>query len=170
MTHFEIRRAAPGDAQALVALVRELATYERHPEAVSADPAEVAKQLEATCPPLGALLGWVDGEAVAYSVCFFNYSTWLGRPGLYIEDMYVRPEHRRKGIARAMLIELAKIARDRGCGRMEWVVMDWNQLGQSFFAAHGAQENSGWKMYRWDEESINAVAETSVASPKTKPS
>ena len=97
-------------------------------------------------------------DAVGFAVFFHNFSTWLGRPGLYLEDLFVKPEHRVKGYGRALLVELARIARDRGCGRMEWAVLDWNEPAIQFYRKLGAKPNDEWTVFRLTRDGIDKLA------------
>src|SRR5947207_14451741 len=133
MTEFEIRTTTKADVPVILRLIRELATYERAPDAVVATEAELRDVLFGAKPSAEVLLALENKEAVGFAVFFHNFSTWLGRPGLYLEDLFVRPKKRGKGFGRALLVQLAKIARDRGCGRMEWAVLDWNEPGINFY-------------------------------------
>ena len=101
-----------------------------------------------------------SGAVVGFAVYFVNFSTWLGRPGLYLEDLFVKPEVRGKGYGRALLIHLAKIARDRGCGRMEWAVLDWNEPAIEFYKKIGAQPLDEWKIFRLTRDGIAKLAES----------
>src|SRR5204863_5629294 len=111
----------------ILGLIRDLATYERAPEKVVATEEGLRKVLFGTQPAASVLLAHEASEPVGFAVYFFNFSTWLGRPGLYLEDLFVQPEKRGRGYGRALLVRLAQIARRRGCGRMEWAVPDWNE-------------------------------------------
>ena len=105
-----------------------------------------------------SLLAFEAESPVGFAVYFYNFSTWLGRPGLYLEDLFVQPEKRGKGYGRALLVELAKIARDRGCGRMEWAVLDWNEPAIKFYRALGAQPMDEWTVFRLTRDEIASLA------------
>ena len=122
--NFEIRPARVEDVPVILQLIRALATYERAPQEVTATEEQLTKVLFGERPVAEVLLAFEDESPVGFAVYFYNFSTWLGRPGLYLEDLFVKPEKRGKGYGRALLVELAKIARDRGCGRMEWAVLN----------------------------------------------
>ncbi|MEP6810917.1 MAG: GNAT family N-acetyltransferase, partial [Chthoniobacterales bacterium] len=109
-------------------------------------------------PAAEVLLARADGKPVGFAVYFFNFSTWLGRPGLYLEDLFVRPETRGKGYGRALLERLAQIAHERGCGRMEWAVLDWNEPAIQFYKKLGAQPMEEWTTFRLTREGIAALA------------
>src|SRR5437660_11074680 len=125
ITDFQIRSACLEDVPIILQLIRALATYERAPEEVIATEEQLVDVLFGKRPAAEVLLAFEGSSPAGFALFFHNFSTWLGRPGLYLEDLFVKPEKRGKGYGRALLIELAKIARDRGCGRMEWAVLDW---------------------------------------------
>ena len=110
-------------------------------------------------PAAEVLLAFEGESAIGFAVFFHNFSTWLGRPGLYLEDLFVKPEKRGKGYGRALLVELAKIARDRGCGRMEWAVLDWNEPAIKFYRALGAKPMDEWTVFRLTRDGIEKLAE-----------
>ncbi|MEE4295351.1 MAG: GNAT family N-acetyltransferase [Wenzhouxiangella sp.] len=143
-----LRVAEPGDEACLLALIRELADYERLADEVSASPALLAAHLFGENAVAEAVLAEVEGEPVGFALFFRNFSTFLGRPGLYLEDLYVRESHRGQGIGRALLAHLAALARKRGYGRMEWSVLDWNQPAIDFYESLGAKAMSEWTVYR----------------------
>src|SRR5947207_8565612 len=147
MTGFEIRTTTEADVPVILSLIRELATYERAPDAVVATEAGLRDVLFGAKPSAEVLLALENNEAVGFAVFFHNFSTWLGRPGLYLEDLFVRPKKRGKGFGRALLVELAKIARDRGCGRMEWAVLNWNEPAIKFYRALGAKPMDEWTVF-----------------------
>src|SRR5712691_7086556 len=121
---FKIRPARVEDVPVILELIRDLATYERAPNEVTATEEQLVDVLFGERPAAEVLLAFENKTAVGFAVFFHNFSTWLGRPGLYLEDLFVRPEARGRGYGRALLVHLAKIARDRGCGRMEWAVLN----------------------------------------------
>jgi len=149
-----IRPATPGDAPLLHELVTALAVYEREPDAVKATVEDLRASLFGPGATAHALVCEQDGQAVGFAVYFFNYSTWLGRNGLYLEDLFVRPEHRGRGAGLALLRHLAGIAVDRGCGRFEWAVLDWNQPAIDFYRAAGARPMDEWTVYRMDGQAL----------------
>lgn len=149
-----LRAATPDDAAAIHRLIVDLATYEREPEAVVVTPAELRAQLAATRPPFECLLAEVDGEVVGFALYFHNYSTWRGRPGLYLEDLFVQPALRGRGIGKQLLVKLAQIAVERGCARMEWAVLDWNAPAIGFYESLGAQPLTEWTIFRLTGEPL----------------
>ena len=155
---FQIRRARVEDVPIILELIRDLATYERAPDEVTATGEQLVNVLFGKQPAAEVLLAFEDKSPVGFAVYFFNFSTWLGRPGLYLEDMFVNPEKRGKGHGRALLVELAKIARDRGCGRMEWAVLDWNEPAIKFYRTLGAKPMDEWTVFRLTRDGIEKLA------------
>jgi GNAT superfamily N-acetyltransferase len=158
MKDFEIRTATEADVPVILSLIRELAEYEREPDAVVANEAGLREVLFGAKPSAEVLLALEAGEPVGFAVFFFNFSTWLGRPGLYLEDLFVRPNLRGKGYGRALLERLAQIAQERGCGRMEWAVLDWNEPAIQFYKKLGAQPMDEWTVFRLTREGIAKLA------------
>ena len=158
MSEFRIRSATPGDVPRVLAFIKELAEYERLSHEVVADEASLTAALFGPGANAEALLGELDGEAIAFAVFFHNFSTFLGRKGLYLEDLFVRPAHRGGGYGKAMLAHLAGLAVARGCGRFEWAVLDWNQPAIRFYEALGAKPNAEWTVYRLDGAALAALA------------
>ena len=156
--HFQIRPAHVDDVPIILELIRDLATYERAPNDVVATEKQLLDVLFGERPVAEVLLAFEQKSAVGFAVYFYNFSTWLGRPGLYLEDLFVKPEKRGKGYGRALLVELAKIARDRGCGRMEWAVLDWNEPAIKFYRALGATPMHEWTVFRLTREEIGKLA------------
>lgn len=149
---FSIRSAEPGDEVSILELIRELADYERLAHEVTATPALLAEHLFGDGAVAEALVAEVDGKAVGFALFLRNFSTFLGRPGLYLEDLYVRESKRGQGIGRALLESLASLARARGYGRMEWSVLNWNQPAIDFYQALGARAMSEWTVYRLSQD------------------
>lgn len=158
MTDFKIRTTTEADVPVILQLIRDLATYERAPDAVVATEARLREVLFGTKPSAEVLLALENAEPVGFAVFFHNFSTWLGRPGLYLEDLFVRPETRGKGYGRALLERLAQIAKERGCGRMEWAVLDWNDPAIQFYRKLGAAPMDEWTVFRLTEEGIAKLA------------
>jgi len=161
---FEIKPATLGDVAVILQLIRELAEYERAPHDAIATEEGLREVLFGENPAAQVLLASEGEEAVGFAVYFFNFSTWLGRPGLYLEDLFVRPEARGKGYGRALLERLAEIAQARGCGRMEWAVLDWNEPAIQFYKKLGAKPMEEWTVFRLRREGIAALAERSGIS------
>ena len=159
MTQFEVRTTTEADVPVILQLIRDLATYERAPDAVVATETGLREVLFGPTRSAEVLLALEKAEAVGFAVYFSNFSTWLGRPGLYLEDLFVRPEKRGKGYGRALLIRLAQIAQERRCGRMEWAVLDWNEPAIQFYRKLGATPMDEWTVFRLTEEEIAKLAE-----------
>ena len=157
--NFAIRPATAADVPIILELIRALATYERAPNDVTATKDGLSKVLFGEKPAAEVLLAFENETAVGFAVFFHNFSTWLGRPGLYLEDLFVRPEDRGKGYGRALLIHLAKIARNRGCGRMEWAVLDWNEPAIQFYRKLGAKSMDEWTVFRLTRDGIAKLAD-----------
>lgn len=157
-TDFEIRPAHVNDVPIILQLIRDLADYERAPDEVVATEEQLVDVLFGERRVAEVLLAFEKESPAGFAVYFYNFSTWLGRPGLYLEDLFVRPEQRRKGYGRALLVELAKIARDRGCGRMEWAVLDWNEPAIKFYRALGAKPMDEWTVFRLTRDEIAGLA------------
>lgn len=155
---FEIRPATVDDVGIILELIRALATYERAPNDVTATEAQLTEVLFGAKPSAEVLLLFENETSVGFAVYFYNFSTWLGRPGLYLEDLFVKPEHRGKGYGRALLVELAKIASNRGCGRMEWAVLDWNEPAIQFYRKLGAKPMDEWTVFRLTRDGIERLS------------
>jgi len=160
---FEIRMATEADVPIILSLIRELADYEREPDAVVTNEAGLREVLFGPKPSAEVLLAFEGKEPVGFAVYFYNFSTWLGRPGLYLEDLFVRPSDRGKGYGRALLERLARIAQARGCGRMEWAVLDWNDPAIQFYKKLGAEPMTEWTVFRLTREGIARLAESKSA-------
>ena len=154
-----IRPATAADVPVILELIQALATYERAPNEVTATEKGLTEVLFGAKPAAEVLLAFENKTAVGFAVFFHNFSTWLGLPGLYLEDLFVRPEHRAKGYGRALLIHLAKVARERGCGRMEWAVLDWNEPAIQFYRKLAAKPMDEWTVFRLTREGIEKLAE-----------
>ena len=143
-----IRPAVAADVPAILSLIRELATYERSPESVVATEPGLTEALFGPSPAAFCHVAEAGGEVVGFALWFLNFSTWLGRHGLYLEDLFVRPSHRGQGLGKALLETLVAIARQRGYGRVEWVVLDWNEPAHAFYRAMGAAPMDDWTVWR----------------------
>lgn len=158
-----ISAASPADVPLILALIRELADYERMSEQVVATEADIERALFGERPCAEAVIARVGGEAVGFALFFQSFSTFVGRPGLYLEDLYVRPPHRGRGIGRRLLAHLARVAVERGCGRFEWSVLDWNELAIASYRRAGAVPMDEWTVYRLTGEPLRALAAEAVA-------
>ena len=165
---FEIRPAHVEDVPIILELIRDLATYERAPDEVTATEEQLIDVLFGERPAAEVLIAFEGKSAVGFAVYFYNFSTWLGQPGLYLEDLFVKPENRGKGYGRALLIELAKIARDRKCGRMEWAVLDWNEPAIKFYRALGATPMHEWTVFRLTRDEIAKLANAADTAATTE--
>jgi GNAT superfamily N-acetyltransferase len=161
--NFTIRTATVVDVPIILELIRALATYERAPNEVTATEEQLVDVLFGEKPAAEVLLAFEAGAPVGFAVYFYNFSTWLGRPGMYLEDLFVRPEDRGKGYGRALLVHLAKIAHNRGCGRMEWAVLDWNEPAIDFYRKLGARPLGDWTVFRLTRDGISRLADTGPA-------
>lgn len=153
-----IRDATPGDAGLVLGFIRELAIYEREPDAVLATEEDIAAALRDPATTTAAVICESGGEPVGFALYFLNFSTWMGRNGLYLEDLYVPPEHRGKGFGKALLVHLARIAVERDCGRFEWSVLDWNEPAIRFYESLGAKPLSEWVGYRIEGQALRDLA------------
>lgn len=156
MTH--IRPATPADVPLILGLVRELAEFEREPDAVEATEDMLERALFGERPAAEAVIAELDGAPVGFALFFQNFSTWTGRPGIYLEDLYVTPAARGSGTGTALLRHLAGIALDRGCGRFEWAVLDWNEPAINFYRAMGAVGMDEWRVQRVAGDALVALA------------
>lgn len=154
-----VRAADRGDVGLILGLIRELAEYEREPQAVVATEALIARALFGDGdqgPVCAAAIGDVDGVPQGFALYFTTFSTWVGRPGVYLEDLFVRPAARGCGLGLALFTHVARIARARG-GRMEWSVLNWNEPAIGFYTKLGARPMSGWTVYRLDGEALGSI-------------
>jgi GNAT superfamily N-acetyltransferase len=150
----ELRDARPEDAERILALIRALAVYEKEPDAVELDAETLRRQLASDRPPFECVLA-LDGEdASGFALFFSTYSTWRGRPGIWLEDLFVIPERRGEGIGKRLLSHLAALAVARGCGRLEWSVLDWNEPAIHFYESLGARAMSEWTTHRLDGDAL----------------
>lgn len=163
--NIEIRPAAPSDAAQIHAFITELAVYERAAHEVIASADDVKRTLFAEGGPAKALMCLLDGKAIGYAVYFYSYSTWLGKSGIYLEDLYVTPEHRGIGAGRDLLRRLAQEAVENGCGRLEWSVLDWNQPAIDFYESIGALPQDEWVRYRMAGDALRNFAQGRLQQP-----
>jgi GNAT superfamily N-acetyltransferase len=155
----EITAAQEADVPLILELIAELAEYEKLQGQAVATQASLTQALFGPRPAAEALIARVGGEAAAFALYFHNFSTFLGKRGLYLEDLFVRPAFRGLRVGKTMLEYLARLALERGCGRFEWAVLDWNRPARDFYEALGAQANSEWVSYRITGAALELLAE-----------
>ena len=155
----ELRAATRDDVPLIVALIRELAEYERLAHEAVATEAMLEQHLFRAVPRAEVLIAALDGTPVGFALFFHNYSTFTGRPGLYLEDLYVRPAARGAGIGRRLMAHLARIAIERGCARFEWAVLDWNVDAIRFYRSIGAVGMVDWRVQRVSGEALTRLAQ-----------
>lgn len=156
--NFSIRPAIADDAALILELITELADYERLRHEVEATADNIRESLFGERRVAEAVIGECDGAGVAFALFFHNFSTFLGRPGLYLEDLYVKPEFRGHGFGRRLLVHLAQLARERGCGRFEWSVLDWNEPAIRTYKGIGAVALDEWTVYRLTGDALDKLA------------
>ncbi len=154
-----IRPATPADLPLIAELIRALADYEKLAHEVCFDDATLAAKLFGPRPYAEVIIGEVDGSAQGFALFFHNFSTFEGRPGVYLEDLFVRPAARGSGLGKAMLAELARIAVERDCARLEWSVLDWNEPAIGFYKALGAKPMDEWTVFRVDGTALETLAQ-----------
>ncbi len=157
-TDLEIAAAAPADVALVLALIRELAEYENLAHEVVATDTALRHALFGPRPAAAALIARVGGEAAGFALYFHNFSTFLGKHGLYLEDVFVRPAFRGRGIGKSILVHLARLAVQRDCGRFEWAVLDWNKPARDFYETLGAEPNAAWINYRITGAALRRLA------------
>ena len=153
-----IRPARAADVPVIYQLIRDLAGYEKALPEVTGTEQDLRQALLADSPAVFVHVAEHDGEVVGFALWFLNFSTWAGQHGIYLEDLYVRPDMRRFGLGRALLAELARICVERGYARLEWWVLDWNQPARAFYAALGAAEMDEWTVHRLTGPALRALA------------
>jgi GNAT superfamily N-acetyltransferase len=164
MTHaaaapaLEIASAQEADIPLILALINELAEYEKLEHQVVATEAALRHALFGPRPAAEALIARIDGESAGFALYFHNFSTFLGKHGLYLEDLFVRPAFRGLSVGKALLVRLARLAIERDCGRFEWAVLDWNSAARDFYEGLGAAANSAWVNYRITGEALERLA------------
>jgi GNAT superfamily N-acetyltransferase len=154
-----IRSAHRSDVPLILAFIRELAVYERLAHEVVATEEALAASLFGPAPAAEVLIAELDGAPAGFALFFHNYSTFLGRCGIYLEDLFVRPETRGRGVGRALLARLAAIAETRGCGRLEWAVLDWNEDAVAFYRKLGATPLHNWTTFRLTGEALTMLGD-----------
>jgi GNAT superfamily N-acetyltransferase len=160
-----IREAAPADVPQILAFIRGLAAYEREPDAVQATEADLMRDGFGPNPFYYCLIAEQDGRAAGFAFYFFNYSTWVGRPGLYLEDLFVEPEFRGLGIGKALLERVAAIAVEKNCPRLQWEVLDWNTPAIDFYRAMGAEFLDEWRNVRLSGDALLRLAGAKQVQP-----
>jgi GNAT superfamily N-acetyltransferase len=152
-----VRPATPADAGVILAFIRELAEYEKLAHQVVATESTVRETLFGPRTAAEALIAELDGAPVGFAIYFHNYSTFLSRPGIYLEDLFVKPALRRRGVGKALFTRVAQIAVERRCGRFEWSVLDWNEPAIAFYKSLGAEPMSDWTVFRLTGEALARV-------------
>lgn len=157
----KIKKASVKDVPLILSLIKELAKYEKLLHEVIATEKDLRKCLFGAKKYAEVLIAYYDNKPAGMALYFHNYSTFVGKPGIYLEDLYVKPELRGKGIGKSLLIELIKIAHKRKCGRVEWAVLDWNKSAIDFYKKLGAEIKDSWRIFRLTNDKISAIAENS---------
>jgi GNAT superfamily N-acetyltransferase len=153
-----IRTAIPSDLPQILAFIRALAAYEREPDAVQATEEDLLRDGFGPHPFFACLIAEHEGRPAGFALYFFNYSTWVGRPGIYLEDLFVFPELRGLGIGKALLQRVAAIALERGCRRLQWAVLDWNTPAIDFYRAMGGEFTDEWRNVRLSGDALQRLA------------
>jgi len=157
-----IRPAIPADVPQILTFIRELAIYEREPDAVLATESDLLRDGFGPTPRFTAVMADLDGHTAGFALYFTSYSTWLGHHGIRLEDLYVTPTHRGKGIGKALLRHLARVAVDQGCPRLEWDVLAWNTPAIAVYESIGAGTQSEWRIMRLSGEALTQLASETV--------
>lgn len=153
-----IRPAVEGDSAVIVQFIEELAEYEQLRHQCQATPEAIRQHLFGSAPKAEAILAEWEGKPVGFALFFHNFSTFLAKPGIYLEDLYVQPNMRGRGIGKALLVHLTQLARERDCGRLEWSVLDWNAPSIAFYRSLGARPMDEWTVHRLEGEALKALA------------
>jgi GNAT superfamily N-acetyltransferase len=159
MTAIGIRRATPTDIAVILQMIRDLAEYERMSEHAVASEADMREALFGLHPAAEVLIAYAGDQPAGFALFFHTFSTFVGKRGLYLEDLFVKPAFRRRGIGRRLLAELARIAVERKCGRFEWAVLDWNQPAIEFYTSLGAVPLSEWTVFRVTGDALMRLAD-----------
>lgn len=160
-----IRKATEGDVPEILALIRALAAYERAPDAVKATEADLREHGFGPNPYFQCLIAEEDGRPAGFAFYFFDFSTWMGRPGIYLEDIFVYPEFRGRGIGKALLRRVAAVAVEKGCARLKWEVLEWNTPAIEFYRSMGADFMHEWRTMRLTGENLTRLAGMAEAAP-----
>jgi GNAT superfamily N-acetyltransferase len=163
----DISPATPSDVPLILSLINELAEYEKLRHKSVATEASIDKALFATAPRAEAVIARFDGEPAGFALFFHNFSTFLGKPGLYLEDLFVRPAYRGRAIGKSLLSYLAALALERDCGRFQWQVLDWNRPSRDFYESLGAQADAAWVNYAITGDALRRLADSRKAAPKS---
>lgn len=161
----QIDPATPEDVPLILALIRELAEYEKEPDAAQATPQQMHEALFGERPAAEAAIARLHGEPAGWALWFRNFSTWTGKPGIWLEDLYVRPAFRHQGIGRALLVHLARLCIERDYGRLEWSVLDWNTPAIDFYESLAASPMTEWTNYRLTGEALHRLANQDETPP-----
>ena len=159
ISDFEIRPASEDDVPIILSFIKELAEYERLSHEVIATEDTLRECLFGERRFAEVVIGYYGNEPVGFALFFYNFSTFLSKPGIYLEDLYVKPEFRRRGYGRALLLYLARLAKERGCGRFEWSALDWNEPAINFYKNLGAVPMDEWTVYRVTGETLSRLAD-----------
>jgi GNAT superfamily N-acetyltransferase len=160
--NFEIKLATVEDTSLILSFVKKLAVYERLEHEVTATDAVLRETLFGERRYAEVILAYRGGEPVGFALFFHNYSTFLGKPGIYLEDLYVDEQHRGNGYGKALLVHLARLAKERNCGRLEWAVLDWNEPSIKFYKSLGARSMDEWNVFRLTGETLDRLADEKV--------
>ncbi len=158
MADFTIRFATAADASTILKFIEGIAEYEKLSHLVEATAEKIQKHLFEPGAVAECLLALENEIPVGFALFFHNYSTFVSKPGIYLEDLFVEPQHRGKGYGKSLLLELIQIAKQRDCGRLEWSVLNWNQPAIDFYESMGAEPLNGWTVYRMDEKTLNSFS------------
>lgn len=153
-----IRSATVNDVGLILQFIHDLAEYEREPQAVTATEADLVRDGFGADPKFRVVIAEWDGKPAGFALFFYNYSTWQGHPGLYLEDLFVRPEFRGRGIGKTLLVHLARLAVQGNCGRFQWQVLDWNTPSMRFYESLGAKVMKEWLTMRVEGEALGRLA------------
>jgi GNAT superfamily N-acetyltransferase len=156
--NFHIRPATPADAALILTFIKGLAEFELLSDEVTATEADLRESLFGANPGAEVAIGFAGDEPAGFAVFFHNYSTFLGQRGMYLEDIFVIPEHRSNGLGKLLLSHVANIAVERGCGRLEWSVLDWNENAARFYKGLGAEVMDDWRTFRMDGDALKQLA------------